>query len=69
MPLKYKKNSKDMIAKKFDSISNINNPNIEYTTDITIEAKKARYKMNSITYSIYIFGVVLALCLIVLLYS
>nr|WP_312579885.1 proton-conducting transporter membrane subunit [Sedimentibacter sp.] len=69
MPLKYKKNSKDMINKGLNSISNINIPDIEYTTDITMEAKKARYKMNSITYSIYIFGVVLALCLIVLLYS
>lgn len=76
MPFNYKKKSKDIITRKLNSIShshshshsNINNYNIEYTTDITYEAKKVSYKMNSITYSIYIFGVVLVICLIVLLY-
>lgn len=69
MPLKYKKKSKDMISKKIDEISHINDFTTEFTTDMTHEAKKARYKMNSITYSIYIFGVVLVICLAVLLYS
>lgn len=69
MPLKYKKNSKKMFAEKLNSIYNINNFKIEPTTDLTIEAKKASYKMNSITYSIYIFGLVLVICLVVLLYS
>jgi len=69
MPLKYKKKSKEMIFKKIDEISHINDFTTEFTTDMTYEAKKARYKMNSITYSIYIFGVVLVICLAVLLYS
>jgi len=69
MPLKFKIKSKDMISKKIDEISHINDFTTEFTTDMTHEAKKARYKMNSITYSIYIFGVVLVICLAVLLYS
>jgi len=69
MPLKFKIRSKDMISKKIDEISHINDFTSEFTTDMTHEAKKARYKMNSITYSIYIFGVVLVLCMAVLLYS
>ncbi len=69
MPLYYKRKSKALFSRKVNIINNINDFTFEYPTDITYEAKKARYKMNSITYSIYIFGVVLVLCLVVLLYS
>lgn len=69
MPLYYKKKSKDLFSRKVNIINDINDFTFEYPTDITYEAKKARYKMNSITYSIYIFGVVLVVCLVVLLYS
>ncbi len=69
MPLYYKKKSKDLFSRKVNIVNDINDFTFEYPTDITNEAKKARYKMNSITYSIYIFGVVLVVCLVVLLYS
>ncbi|MBP1926006.1 formate hydrogenlyase subunit 3/multisubunit Na+/H+ antiporter MnhD subunit [Sedimentibacter acidaminivorans] len=69
MPLYYKRKSKALFSRKVNIINDINDYTFEYPTDITYEAKKARYKMNSITYSIYIFGVVLVLCLVVLLYS
>lgn len=69
MPLYYKRKSKALFSRKVNIINDINDFTFEYPTDITYEAKKARYKMNSITYSIYIFGVVLVLFLVVLLYS
>lgn len=69
MPLYRKKKSKELVNLKVKVINNINDFNFECSTDITLEAKKARYKMNSITYSIYIFGVVLVICLALLLYS
>jgi formate hydrogenlyase subunit 3/multisubunit Na+/H+ antiporter MnhD subunit len=53
--------------KKIDFKKQINNINIEYTLDIAYEAKKAGYIINSITYSIYIFGLALVLCLLMLL--
>ena len=69
MPFKYEKKFEKLIIKKLHSINSVSNLNLKYTTDIIHETKKARYKMNSITYSIYIFGVVLVICLSVLLYS
>lgn len=71
MPFKYEKKFEKLIIKKLHSINSVSNfnLNLKYTTDINHETKKARYKMNSITYSIYIFGVVLVICLSVLLYS
>jgi NADH:ubiquinone oxidoreductase subunit 5 (subunit L)/multisubunit Na+/H+ antiporter MnhA subunit len=71
MPLKYRKNSNLITEnmKVFDE-ENDYRLNISYdkTTDLVKETKNARYKMNSITYSIYIFGVVLVVFMILLLY-
>lgn len=69
IPLKLKHRKKYLLSKNSISFDKMNDLNIEFNDDITYAAKKARYKMNSITYSIYIFGVVLVICLIVLLYS
>jgi len=69
MPLYYRKKSKKLFDRKINIADFVNDFKFEIPTDITFEAKKASYKMNSITYSIYIFGVVLVICLMVLLYS
>ncbi len=72
MPLNYSKNSNKLLVENVyvyheenDSKLNIS---FNETTDLVKETKNARYKMNSITYSIYIFGVVLVVFMILLLY-
>lgn len=72
MPLNYSKNSNKLLVENVD-VSHEENDNkfniiFNETTDLVKETKNARYKMNSITYSIYIFGVVLVVFMILLLY-
>ncbi|MBM7869075.1 formate hydrogenlyase subunit 3/multisubunit Na+/H+ antiporter MnhD subunit [Clostridium pascui] len=68
MPLEYNVNSSEMFIEKVNPINYINKSKVTATTNLNKEMGKASYKMNSITYSIYIFGVVLLLCLIILIY-
>lgn len=65
MPLKYKENSRDRFIEK---VNNISKSQVASTTNLNKEIGKVSYRMNSITYSIYIFGVVLLICLVVLIY-
>lgn len=66
----FRKKSKKILDKKLYSLNDDLDLNLDfkYTTDLTKVAKRVRYNMNSITYSIYIFGTVLAISLIILLY-
>ncbi|MPN34439.1 hypothetical protein SDC9_181932 [bioreactor metagenome] len=68
MPLEYNVNSSEMFIEKINPMNYINKSKVTATTNLNKEMGKAGYKMNSITYSIYIFGVVLLICLIILIY-
>lgn len=68
MPLEYNVNSTEIFIEKINPIKYINKSKVTATTNLNKEMGKASFKMNSITYSIYIFGVVLLVCLIILIY-
>lgn len=68
MPLEYNVNSTEIFIEKINPIKYINKSKVTATTNLNKEMGKASFKMNSITYSIYIFGVVLLICLIILIY-
>ncbi|WP_097028455.1 complex I subunit 5 family protein [Clostridium peptidivorans] len=68
MPLEYNGNARDIFIEKINPINYINKSKVTSNTNLNEEMGKASYKMNSITYSIYIFGVVLLICLVILIY-
>ncbi|WP_164508977.1 complex I subunit 5 family protein [Clostridium rectalis] len=70
--LEFRKNIKKKVPKKVINISDIKRSSVNFDKTlvkktINDEIDKMGYKMNSITYSIYIFAIVLAIFLVVLL--